>query len=37
VYNILTMGSTTVRQATFSTLTVNVRPTTQNQKRRKAA
>ncbi len=37
VYNILTLGSTTVRQATFSTLTVNVRPTTQKQKRRKAA
>ena len=37
VYNILALGNTTVRQATFSTMTVNVRPTTQARKRKKAA
>ena len=37
VYNILALGNTTVRQATFSTLTVNVRPTIQAKKRKKAA
>jgi len=37
VYNILALGDSSVRQATFSTRTVNVRPTAQKTKRRKAA
>jgi len=37
VYNILALGDSAVRQATFSTLTVNVKPTIQKTKRRKAA
>lgn len=37
VYNILALGDSAVRQATFSTLTVNVKPTVQKTKRRKAA
>lgn len=37
VYNILALGESTVRQVTFSTKTVNVRPTIQQKKRRKAA
>lgn len=37
VYNILALGNSSVRQVTFSTLGINMRPTTQNQKRRKAA
>ena len=38
VYNILALGESTVRQTTFSTKTVNVRPTIQpRRKRRKAA
>lgn len=37
IYNILTLGDSTVRSATFSTKTVNIRPALQTQKRRKAA
>ncbi len=37
VYNILTLGDNTVRQATFSTRTVNVRPSISHSNRRKAA
>ncbi len=37
IYNILALGDSTVRQATFSTKAVNVRPTLQKPKRRKAA
>lgn len=37
VYNILTLGDSTVRQVTFSTKTVNVRPTIQKRKGVKAA
>lgn len=37
VYNILTLGDSTVRQVTFSTKTVNVRPTIQKRKKVKAA
>ena len=37
VYNILARGSSTVRQATFATPMVNIRPTLQKQRRRKAA
>lgn len=37
VYNILTLGDSTVRQATFSTRTVNVRPSISHSNRRKAA
>ncbi len=37
VYNILAQGSSTVRQATFATPMVNIRPTLQKQRRRKAA
>ena len=32
IYNILTLGNSTVRQVTFSTKTVNVRPTVQKRK-----
>lgn len=37
VYNILTLGDNTVRQVTFSTKTVNVRPKTHKSKLNKAA
>lgn len=37
VYNILTLGDSTVRQVTFSTKTVNVRPAIQKRKGVKAA
>ncbi len=37
VYNILALGESTVRQTTFSTKTVNVRPTIQQKKKRRAA
>ncbi len=37
IYNILALGDSTVRQATFSTRMVNVRPELQKKKRRKAA
>lgn len=37
VYNILILGDNTVRQATFSTKTLNVRPVTKSQKYKKAA
>ena len=37
VYNILTLGESRVRQVTFGTTSVNVRPTLQKQRRRKAA
>jgi len=37
IYNILALGDNTVRQATFSTRMVNVRPELQKKKRRKAA
>lgn len=37
IYNILALGDSTVRQATFSTRTVNIRPTVQKTNRRKAA
>lgn len=37
VYNILTLGDNTVRQVTFSTKTVNVRPAVRKQRRVKAA
>lgn len=37
IYNILALGDSTVRQATFSTRAVNVRPELQEKKRRKAA
>lgn len=37
VYNILTVGDSSVRQATFSTRTVNVRPELQKKRRRKCA
>ncbi|MCI8399279.1 MAG: hypothetical protein HFF90_07750 [Oscillibacter sp.] len=37
VYNILALGESTVRQATFSTKTVNVRPTIQQRKKKKKA
>lgn len=37
VYNILTLGDNTVRQVTFSTKTVNVRPTVQKQRSVKIA
>lgn len=37
VYNILALGESTVRQATFSTKTVNVRPTIQQRKKRRKA
>lgn len=37
IYNILALGDSTVRQTTFSTRTVNVRPEIQAKKRRKAA
>lgn len=37
IYNILALGDSTVRQTTFSTRTVNVRPELQEKKRRKAA
>lgn len=37
IYNILALGDSSVRQATFSTRMVNVRPELQEKKRRKAA
>lgn len=37
IYNILALGDSTVRQTTFSTRMVNVRPELQEKKRRKAA
>ena len=37
VYNILARGESSVRQATFATTMVNIRPTLQKQRRRKAA
>ena len=37
VYNILALGDSSVRKATFSTRTVNVRPEMQKKQRRKAA
>ena len=37
VYNILALGESTVRQVTFSTKTVNVRPTIQQKKKRRKA
>lgn len=37
IYNILALGDSTVRQATFSTRTVNIRPTVQKTNRRKVA
>ncbi len=37
IYNMLALGDSTVRQATFSTRMVNVRPELQKKKRRKAA
>lgn len=37
VYNILALGDSTVRQTTFSTRTVNVRPTVQQRKKRRKA
>lgn len=37
IYNILTLGDSTVRQVTFSTKMVNVRPTVQKRKAVKAA
>lgn len=37
VYNILTLGESRVRQVTFATTSVNVRPTLQKQRRKKAA
>ncbi len=37
VYNILALGESTVRQTTFSTKTVNVRPTIQQKKKRRKA
>ena len=37
IYNILSLGDSTVRQATFSTRTVNVRPTVQKPKKHKKA
>lgn len=37
IYNILALGDSTVRQATFSTKAVNVRPALQKSKRRMAA
>ena len=35
VYNILTLGDSTVRKITFSTMTVNVRPEVQKGKKRR--
>ena len=37
VYNILTIGESRVRQVTFATTSVNVRPVLQKQRRKKAA
>ncbi len=37
VYNILALGDSTVRQVTFSTKSVNVRPTIQQRKKRRKA
>ena len=37
VYNILTLGDSTVLQTTFSTKSINVKPTIKHTKRRKAA
>ncbi len=37
VYNILALGDSTVRQTTFSTRSVNMRPTLQQQKKRRCA
>jgi hypothetical protein len=37
VYNILVMGDTSVRQVTFSTGSINIRPTITKKRRRKAA
>ncbi len=37
IYNILARGDSTVRQVTFATPMVNIRPTLQKQRRRKAA
>lgn len=37
IYNILTLGESRVRQVTFATTSVNVRPTLQKQRRKKAA
>lgn len=36
VYNILTLGESRVRQVTFATTSINMRPTLQKQRRRKA-
>lgn len=37
VYNILTLGESRVRQVTFATTSVNIRPSLQKQRRRKAS